>query len=65
MFGLLVLGGNSFGFLAPLLTGFIIARTGAYTLSFALAAALLLCGIAASWTLVRRPLQPGDAGMPG
>jgi hypothetical protein len=27
VFGLLVLGGNSFGFIAPILTGFIIART--------------------------------------
>jgi len=61
VFGLLVLGGNSFGFLAPILTGFIIARTQEYTLSFALAAALLLCGILVSWTLVRRPLQPLDA----
>ena len=58
VFGLLVLGGNSFGFLAPILTGFIIARTHEYTLSFALAAALLLCGIVVSWTTVRRPLQP-------
>ena len=60
VFGLLVLGGNSFGFLAPILTGFIIARTQAYTLSFALAAALLLCGIVVSWAMVRRPLQPAD-----
>lgn len=58
VFGLLVLGGNSFGFLAPILTGFIIARTHEYTMSFALAAALLLCGIVVSWTMVRRPLQP-------
>jgi MFS family permease len=58
VFGLLVLGGNSFGFLAPILTGFIIARTQEYTLSFALAAALLLCGIVVSAVTVRRPLQP-------
>ncbi len=64
VFGLLVLGGNSFGFLAPILTGLIIARTGAYTLSFALAAVLLLCGIVVSWTLVRRPLQPVETSAP-
>ncbi len=58
VFGLLVLGGNSFGFMAPILTGFIIAYTQQYTLSFALAAALLLIGMATSWLLVRRPLQP-------
>ena len=63
VFGLLVLGGNSFGFLAPILTGFIIARTQEYTLSFALAAALLLCGIVVTWTLVREPLQPADKAL--
>ncbi len=64
VFGLLVLGGNSFGFLAPILTGFIIARTQAYTLSFALAAALLLCGIVVTWAMVRRPLQPAGVALP-
>jgi MFS family permease len=58
VFGLLVLGGNSFGFIAPILTGFIIARTQEYTLSFVLAAALLVVGMAISWFVVRRPLQP-------
>jgi MFS family permease len=58
VFGLLVLGGNSCGFLAPILTGFIIAYTKQYTLSFVLAAALLVIGMATSWLLVRRPLQP-------
>jgi nitrate/nitrite transporter NarK len=58
VFGLLVLGGNSFGFLAPILTGLIIAYTQEYTYSFVLAAGLLLAGIAITWLLVRRPLQP-------
>jgi MFS family permease len=58
VFGLLVLGGNSFGFLAPILTGLIIAYTQEYTYSFVLAAGLLLAGIAITWVLVRRPLQP-------
>jgi MFS family permease len=58
VFSLLVLGGNGFGFVAPILTGFIIARTQQYTLSFVLAAALLLIGMAVSWLMVRRPLQP-------
>ena len=60
VFGLLVLGGNSFGFVAPILTGFIIARTHQYTLSFALAALLLVAGMAVSWLVVRRPLQPAS-----
>ncbi len=58
VFGLLVLGGNSVGFLAPILTGFIIAYTQQYTLSFVLAATLLVIGMTTSWLVVRRPLQP-------
>jgi ACS family glucarate transporter-like MFS transporter len=61
VYGLMVLGGNSFGLLAPVLTGFIISVTGQYTQSFVLAAILLLAGIVISWTMVRRPLQPIEA----
>lgn len=57
VFGLVVLGGNLFGMAAPILTGYIIAVTQAYTLSFALAALLLLLGTVAVLTMVRRPLQ--------
>jgi ACS family glucarate transporter-like MFS transporter len=57
VFALLVFGGNAFGFFAPILTGFIIAETHQYTLSFLLAAILLLTGIVVSWTFSRRPLQ--------
>jgi len=62
VFGLLVLGGNSVGFLAPILTGFIIAYTQQYTLSFVLAATLLMIGMTTSWLVVRRPLQPAVPG---
>jgi ACS family glucarate transporter-like MFS transporter len=58
VFGLVVLGGNVFGFLAPILTGFIISLTHAYTLSFVLAGALLYIACGLTWFLVRRPLQP-------
>jgi ACS family glucarate transporter-like MFS transporter len=58
VFGLQVTGGNTFGFIAPVLTGFIIAQTHEYTLTFVLAGLLSLCGIAISWIIVRRPLQP-------
>ena len=58
VFALLVFGGNTFGFFAPMVTGFIIAETHQYTLSFVLAGSLLLTGIVVSWTLSRRPLQP-------
>jgi ACS family glucarate transporter-like MFS transporter len=62
--GLLVLGGNGFGFLAPMLTGLIIAETNSYALSFVLAAVLLVVGSALCWFLVRRPLQPADQRVP-
>lgn len=58
VFGLVVLGGNSVGFLAPILTGFIIAYTHEYTFSFVLAATLLTIGMITSWLVVTRPLQP-------
>jgi ACS family glucarate transporter-like MFS transporter len=58
VFGLLTFGGNTAAFIAPMLTGFIIAATGEYTLSFVLAAGLLLAGMAISWLFARRPLQP-------
>jgi sugar phosphate permease len=63
-YGLLVLGGNSFGLIAPILTGYIISVTGEYTLSFVLAAVLLVAGIVISWTMVDRPLQPLDRTAP-
>ncbi len=59
---LLVLGGNGFGFLAPILTGLIIAETHSYALSFVLAGALLVVGSGICGFMVRRPLQP--AGEP-
>lgn len=61
---LLVLGGNGFGFLAPILTGLIIAETHSYALSFVLAAALLIIGSGLCWFLVRRPLQPAGGTVP-
>jgi MFS family permease len=61
---LLVLGGNGFGFLAPILTGLIIAKTHSYTPSFVLAGGLLLVGSAICWFMVRRPLQPVDKRLP-
>jgi MFS family permease len=57
-FGLAVVGGNIFGFLAPLLTGFIIQATGSYTAAFVLAGLLLIAGAVVSGLLSRRPLQP-------
>lgn len=58
VFGLLSLGGNLFGFVAPMLTGYVIERTHEYTLSFVIAGLLLVVGSVVTWVLVRRPLQP-------
>lgn len=58
VFGLVILGGNSFGLLAPIITGFLVQATGSFTGPFAFAVALILVGALISWILVRRPLQP-------
>jgi MFS transporter, ACS family, D-galactonate transporter len=48
--------GNVAGVLAPLLTGFLISRTGSYAPAFALAVGVLLAGIFCYWFIV------GDLG---
>jgi ACS family glucarate transporter-like MFS transporter len=44
--------GNVGGVLAPVATGFLIARTGSYLPGFALAAFVLLTGLLAYWFVV-------------
>lgn len=44
--------GNLGGILAPLVTGFLIARTGTYLPGFALAAGVLVAGLLAYWCIV-------------
>jgi ACS family glucarate transporter-like MFS transporter len=44
--------GNIAGILSPLITGFLIARTGSYTPPFVLAAALIAVGPLAFWLIV-------------
>ncbi|GAA4323205.1 hypothetical protein GCM10023144_03870 [Pigmentiphaga soli] len=59
-YGLLILGGNTFGFLAPLITGYVIQVTHSYTWSFIIAGLFMVAGIV-SLSLVKRPLQPAEA----
>src|SRR5271169_4487095 len=52
----LVLGGNSFGLLAPIVTGYVVAATGSFNAAFAVAGALALVGAVAVLVLVRGTL---------
>jgi ACS family glucarate transporter-like MFS transporter len=52
----LVLGGNSFGLLAPIVTGYVVAATGSFNAAFAVAGALALCGAVAALALGRGTL---------
>ena len=52
----LVLGGNSFGLLAPIVTGYVVAATGSFNAAFAVAGALALVGAVAALALVRGAL---------
>ena len=49
--------GNLAGIIAPLATGYIIAKTGAYSSAFALAAIVLVSGLLAYWFIVGK-LEP-------
>jgi MFS family permease len=55
-FAFMVLGGNVFGLLAPIVTGYIVAATGSFASAFILAGALALIGAAVSFTLTRHTL---------
>jgi MFS family permease len=52
----LVVGGNTFGLLAPIVTGYVIAATGSYDTAFVIAGALLVLGAASILTLTRQPI---------
>lgn len=47
-------GGNVFGLLAPIVTGYVIADTGSYGAAFVVAGALLVCGAMISLTMTRK-----------
>ena len=52
----LVMGGNVFGLMAPIVTGYVINFTGSYDMAFVIAGILLLIGAASVMTLTRRPI---------
>jgi MFS family permease len=53
----LIFGGNVFGLLAPIVTGYAVAATGGFTVAFLIAGTLLLIGTLANLTLTRRPMR--------
>ena len=55
--GFLILGGNIFGSVVPIATGYIVKWTGSFDLAFYLAAFLLLLAAMICWTMTRAPLS--------
>jgi hypothetical protein len=56
-------GGNSFGLIAPIITGYIVAGTGGYRGAFVVAAILLACGAGATLPLTRQRVLPASAAI--
>src|SRR6201994_537795 len=54
-------GGNLFGLIAPIITGYVVAGTGGYTWAFRIAACLLFCGCLFTLVMTRKPIQPQHA----
>ncbi len=52
-----VVGGNIFGLIAPIATGYVVAATGSYNWAFAVAGLLLLVGAIVTLTMTRRPMN--------
>jgi MFS family permease len=54
--GWIQLGGNLFGLIAPIATGYIVAATHSYTSAFVLAGILLIIGALITLTMTRKPV---------
>ena len=54
---LLIMGGNTFGTAAPIITGYVVAATGGYSGAFLIAGVLLLGGAAIILTGARSPIR--------
>lgn len=51
-------GGNFFGLIAPIITGYVVAGTGGYSWAFRIAAVLLVCGAVTTLLMTRKPIEP-------
>lgn len=58
--GLLILGGNVFGILAPIVTGYVVQATASFNAAFVVAGALLVLGALTVFLLVRKPIGPAE-----
>jgi nitrate/nitrite transporter NarK len=56
-----VVGGNTFGLMAPIATGYIIALTGSFDRAFVVAGLLPLAGAAVTLIMTRKPIEPRAA----
>jgi ACS family glucarate transporter-like MFS transporter len=52
-----VMGGNTFGLMAPIVTGYVIALTGSFDRAFVVAGLLPLGGAAATFLMTRKPIE--------
>jgi MFS family permease len=59
--GLLILGGNIFGIMAPIVTGYVVQSTGSFNMAFVVAGALLAFGAATVFLLARTPIGPSES----
>jgi len=62
--GLLILGGNVFGILAPIVTGYVVQATGSFDAAFLVAGGLLLIGAASVFLLARHPIGATAPSLP-
>jgi ACS family glucarate transporter-like MFS transporter len=53
----LIFGGNTFGVLAPIITGYAVSATGSFTTAFGIAGLLLLVGTTLILALTRNPID--------
>jgi dipeptide/tripeptide permease len=61
--GLLILGGNIFGILAPIVTGYVVQATGRFDMAFVVAGGLLVLGSLAVFLLACKPIGPAEDGV--
>jgi len=61
---ILIVGGNSFGIAAPIVTGHVIQMTGSYNWAFGIAGLLLVAGATILLTMTRSPIEIAAQGQP-